>query len=85
MKVHKFMMWIGAGKPYLGGKASFVDGLLWWVMALLDARALGCILKVFRALVCSHKVLHPDVLFPAILAYPAYLVVPTCDLWPPGH
>ena len=79
MKVHKFMMWIGAGKPYLGGKASFVDGLLWWVMALLDARALGCNFKVFRALVCSHKVLHPDVLFPAILALPACLVMPTFE------
>ena len=54
-------------------------------MALLDARALGCILKVFRALVCSHKVLHPDVLSLATLAYPAYLVMPTVDLWPPGH
>ena len=60
----------------MGAKPVFVDGLLWWVMALLDARALGCILKVFRALVCSHKVLHPDVLFPAIFALPAYLVMP---------
>ena len=53
-----------------------MDRLLWWVMALLDARALGCKFKVFRALVCSHKVLHPDVLLPAILACPAYLVMP---------
>ena len=79
MTVHKFMMWRGAGKPYFGGKASFVDGLLWWVMALLDARALGCNFKVFRALVCSHKVLHPDVLFPAILALPACLIMPTFE------
>ena len=69
----------------MGAKPVFVDGLLWWVMALLDARALGYILKVFRALVCSHKVLHPDVLSLATLAYPAYLVMPTVDLWPPGH
>ena len=62
-----------------GANPVFVDGLLWWVMALLDARALGCILKVFRALVCSHKVLHPDVLFPAILALPACLVMPTFE------
>ena len=63
----------------MGAKPGFVDGLLWWVMTLLDARALGCNFKVFRALVCSRKVLHPDVQFPAILALPACLVMPTFE------
>ena len=85
IKVHEYIIGEVLESHTLGAKPVFVDGLLWWIMALLDARALGCNFKVLRALVCSHKVLHPDLLFPAILAPPACLVTPTCVLWPPEH
>ena len=47
----------------------------------LVAAIYRCLGPLFVAIRC----VHPDVLFLATFAYPAYLAMPTCDLWPSGH